>query len=94
MREFMSIHKMGFRLLKMIHREDSSIIPLHLLDMCLGLAQIYVGLFLTADLIDALLAGEYGTAVWRAGAVPGFLCVAAGKGICHGLREHGEAGGG
>ena len=81
MREFMSIHKMGFRLLKMIHREDSSIIPLHLLELCLGLAQIYVGLFLTADLIDALLAGEYGTAVWRAGS----LC---GANLLLGLAKH------
>ena len=51
MRELKSIHKMGIRLLKMIHREDSSVIPLHLLDVCLSLAQIYAGLFLTAGLV-------------------------------------------
>ncbi len=67
MRELASIHKMGFRFLKMIHREDSAIIPLHLLELCLSLAQIYVGLFLTANLIDALLAGEYRSAIWQAG---------------------------
>lgn len=67
MHELKSIHKMGFRLLKMIHREDSSIIPLHLLELCLSLAQIYIGLFLTAGLIDTLLAGDYSTAVRQAG---------------------------
>ena len=66
MRELKSIHKMGIRLLKMIHREDSSVIPLHLLDVCLSLAQIYAGLFLTAGLIDALLAGAYREAAWQA----------------------------
>ena len=58
MRELKSIHKMGIRLLKMIHREDSSVIPLHLLDVCLSLAQIYAGLFLTAGLIDRLATAE------------------------------------
>ncbi len=67
MRELKSIHKMGFRLLKMIHREDSTIIPLHLLELCLSLAQIYAGLFLTAGLIDALLTGAYAEAAWQAG---------------------------
>ncbi len=81
MRELVSIHKMGFRLLKMIHREDSTIIPLHLLELCLSLVQIYAGLFLTANLIDALLAGEYGTAAWQAG----FLCGAT---LLLGLSRH------
>lgn len=71
MRELTIIHKMGFRLLKMIHREDSSIIPLHLLELCLSLAQIYVGLFLTAGLIDGLLTGAYGEAAWQAGILCG-----------------------
>ena len=96
MRELKSIHKMGIRLLKMIHREDSSVIPLHLLDVCLSLAQIYAGLFLTAGLIDALLAGAYREAAWQAVVLLGvqeprdedvadFLCVAAGQGVRHGL---------
>ena len=66
MSELTSIHKMGLRFLKMIHREDSTIIPLHLLEVCLSLAQIYGGLFLTANLIDALLVGEYSRAAWQA----------------------------
>lgn len=81
MHELKSIHKMGFRLLKMIHREDSSIIPLHLLELCLSLAQIYAGLFLTANLIDALLAGAYREAAWQAG----YLC---GTALLLGLTQH------
>lgn len=71
MHELKSIHKMGFRLLKMMHREDCTLIPLHLLEMCLSLAQIYAGLFLTAELIDALLAGQYRQAAWQAGLLCG-----------------------
>ncbi len=67
MRELKSIHKIGFRLLKMIHRENSAIIPLHLLELCLSLVQVYAGLLLTAGLIDALLEGEYTDAAWKAG---------------------------
>ena len=59
MNTFRSIHKTGFRLLKMIHAEDSIVIPMYLLDLVLSLGQIYIGLFLTAGLVDALLAGQY-----------------------------------
>lgn len=63
MHEFIFIHKTGLRLLKMIHRIDSAIIPLHMLEVCLSLAQIYSGLFLTAALIDALLAEAFVLAI-------------------------------
>ncbi len=66
MQKLRSIHGTGFRLLKMIHREDSLIIPLHLLKLTLSLTQIYVELFLTAGLIDALIAGTYRKAAWQA----------------------------
>ena len=71
MRNFISIHKTGFRLLKMIHSEDSTIIPLHLLELCFSVAQIYTGLFLTSALIDALLEGGYEQAAWMAAALLG-----------------------
>lgn len=64
--EFISIHKTGFRLLKMIHSEDSSILPLRLLELCVSLAQIYGNLFLTAGLVDLLIQGDYGLAVGQA----------------------------
>ena len=59
MNTFRSIHKTGFRLLKMIHAEDSIVIPMYLLNLVPSLGQIYIGLFLTAGLVDALLAGQY-----------------------------------
>lgn len=63
-----AIHRIGLRLLKRIHGVDSAIIPLHMLEVCLSLAQIYAGLFWTAELIDALLAKDFGrTAGFAAG---------------------------
>ena len=59
----LAVHRIGFRLLKKIHGVDSGIIPLHMLEVCLSVAQVYVGLFLTAEMIDALLAGDFGQAV-------------------------------
>ena len=59
MHELISIHKTGFRLLKKIHSVDSAIIPLHMLEVFLSLAQVYASLFLTSVLIDLLLAGSY-----------------------------------
>ncbi len=53
------VHRIGFRLLKKIHSVDSVIIPRHLLKICLSLGQVYAGLFLTAELIDALLSGSF-----------------------------------
>ena len=66
MNTFQSIHKTGFRLLKMIHAEDSIVIPMYMLDLVLSLGQVYIGLFLTAGLVDALLAGEYRQAAGEA----------------------------
>ena len=62
MEEIRSMHKIGLRLLKMIHSVDSAILPLHLLEVCLSVLQIYAGLFLTAGMIDRLLMGAYGQA--------------------------------
>ena len=62
MRDLVSIHKIGFRLLRKIHQVDSLIIPLHLLNVCFSLVRVYAGLFLTAGMIDDLLAGDYAKA--------------------------------
>lgn len=59
MHEFVSIHKTGFRLLKKIHGVDSIIIPVHMLEIFLSLAQVYASLFLTSELIDLLLTGNF-----------------------------------
>ena len=66
MRRLISMHRVGFRLLKMIHAEDSLMIPMRLLELCLSLAQIYAGLFLTAGLVDLLVREDYGAAAGRA----------------------------
>lgn len=63
------VHKIGFVLLKKIHSVDSTIIPLHMLEVCLSLCRIYGGLFLTAEMIDCLLAGNFDQAAWFAGAL-------------------------
>ncbi|MCI8355803.1 MAG: ABC transporter ATP-binding protein [Lachnospiraceae bacterium] len=59
MRNFIAIHKTGFRLLKRIHSVDSVIIPIHLLKVFFSLVRVYAGLFLTAEMIDSLLGGNY-----------------------------------
>ena len=55
----MSAHRTGFRLLKMAHETDSTILPMNLLMICVNLAEIYAGLFLTSALIDSLLAARF-----------------------------------
>ncbi len=57
------IHKTGLRLLQMVHKEDSSILPLHLLEIVLSVVQAYAALFITADFVDALIGGQYERAV-------------------------------
>ncbi len=57
--EFLSAHRVGFRLLKMVHETDSTVLPMNLLMICVNLAEIYVGLFLTSALIDSLLAADF-----------------------------------
>lgn len=63
------VHKIGFVLLKKIHSVDSTIIPLHMLEVCFSLCRVYGGLFLTAEMIDCLLAGDFERAAWFAGAL-------------------------
>lgn len=55
LKERLKVHRIGFRLLQMIHAEDSTILPLHLLEVCVDVAKVYIGLFVTANFIDALM---------------------------------------
>ena len=57
--EFLSAHRVGFRLLKMVHETDSTVLPMNLLLICVNLAEVYGGLFLTSALIDSLLAADF-----------------------------------
>lgn len=59
LKERLKVHRIGFRLLKMIHAEDSTILPLHLLEVCVDIAKVYIGLFVTANFIDALMELQY-----------------------------------
>ena len=52
-------HRTGFRLLRMAHETDSTVLPMNILMICVNLAEIYTGLFLTSALIDSLLASDF-----------------------------------
>ncbi|MBD5459795.1 MAG: ABC transporter ATP-binding protein, partial [Lachnospiraceae bacterium] len=55
----LGFHKTGLELLKIAHGVDSSAIPLRIISSVLDVAGGYLGLFLTARLIDLLLAGKF-----------------------------------
>lgn len=63
---FITAHRTGLRLLKLAHETDSTVLPMNLLMICVNLAEIYAGLFLTSALIDSLLAGNFRLAVRQA----------------------------
>ena len=52
-------HKTGFVLLKIVHKVDSSAIPLRIINAVINVTGAYLGLYLTARLIDLLLDGKY-----------------------------------
>lgn len=52
-------HRTGLALLKIVHRVDSSAIPLRIINTVLGVAGAYLNLYLTARFIDTLLAGRF-----------------------------------
>lgn len=59
MHKLISLHKTGFCLLQKIHAVDSCILPLHMLEVFLSVAKVYINLFLTAKFIDLLLAQNF-----------------------------------
>ena len=67
--EVLTIHKTGLELLKIAHKMDSAIIPLQIIHAVIQVADIYLGLFFTAELIDSLLAGAFSRAFLYAGLV-------------------------
>ena len=60
-------HRRGLELLKIAHKMDSSVIPLQIIQALVQVANIYLGLFFTAGLIDSLLAGAFFMAFFHAG---------------------------
>ncbi len=67
MKDFQRVHRIGLRLLKMIHSVDSAILPLHFLEAVFSVARIYVTLFLTAALIDLLQENSFEKAIRQLG---------------------------
>ena len=57
--EFLGIHKTGMELIKTAHKIDSSAIPLCMINAVIQVSNAYLGLFLTARLIDSLLASAF-----------------------------------
>ncbi len=67
--EFLGIHKTGMELIKTAHKIDSSAIPLCMINAVIQVSNAYLGLFLTARLIDSLLASAFERAFFYAGMV-------------------------
>lgn len=58
----LAFHKTGWRVLKIAHQVDSTMIPAAILDVVLKLICTYTELFLAASLTDALLEGAFARA--------------------------------
>ena len=56
---FVSRHRTGLALLKIVHKVDSAVIPLRIIQTVLDVAGSYLGLYLTARFIDSLLGGRF-----------------------------------
>ena len=65
--EFMGYHRTGLELMKIMHKVDSSAIPLRIIHSALNVAGEFLGLYLTACLIDELLAGRFSEGFQYAG---------------------------
>ncbi len=52
-------HRAGFELLQFVHRVDATAIPLRIISSVLKVSGAYLGLYLTAQLIDTLLEGRF-----------------------------------
>lgn len=58
-KNFFLFHKEGFKCLKLIHKADSSAIPLSLLSALINTCFPYIELFLSARIIDTLITKDY-----------------------------------
>lgn len=58
-RTSLSFHKSGFNTLKLIHKADSSAIPLSMINSLIQSLYPYITIFLSANLIDALITKKY-----------------------------------
>lgn len=75
-RDAADIHRKGLELLKIAHKIDSTAIPLQIMQAVIQVVNSYLGLFLTAGLIDSLLEKDFSGAFFYAGLVIlGTLCL-------------------
>ena len=65
LRETLKYHKTGLELLKIVHKIDSSAIPLRIINTVLQVTGAYLNLYLTARFIDTLLAGRFSEGFFR-----------------------------
>lgn len=78
----LAYHKTGLELLKLVHRVDSAAIPLRIMNSVLKVAGAYLNLYLTARLIDTLLAGRFQEGFsWACGIVASVLLFAVAGGL-------------
>ena len=68
-KEFLGYHRTGLELLKIMHKVDSSAIPLRIMHSVVDVAGGFLGLYLTAELIDRLLEGRFSDGFVYAGAL-------------------------
>lgn len=64
LKEKLGFHKKGFELMAMVHKTDSSTIPLAMLSAVVEAIYPYIGLFFSAAIIDHLLSKEFKTAIF------------------------------
>ena len=65
LREAVKYHKTGLELMKIVHRVDSSAIPLRIINTVLQVTAAYLNLYLTARFIDTLLACRFAEGFFR-----------------------------
>lgn len=58
-KEALLFHNDGFKTLKYVHKEDSSVIPIHLISAAIKAAYPYINLFFFSDIIDSLLNKDF-----------------------------------
>lgn len=68
-RDAAGIHRKGLELLRIAHKLDSTAIPLQIMQAVIQVVNFYLGLFLTARLIDSLLVQDFSMAFLYAGLV-------------------------
>lgn len=84
-RESLAFHRMGLRLLKILHGLDRALVPALVVDAVTRVAATYANLFLTALLVNSLIALDWRTSVASAAAI---VAVSAAAGVVERVCEY------